>query len=103
MPDLVFVYDETFQRHRTPESHPESPSRLAAIEQKLKETQLLAKIDKAAPRVASADELSTVHNAAYIEELEKAAGKAQQQDGIVPLDEDTFVSAESYDIAKLAV
>jgi acetoin utilization deacetylase AcuC-like enzyme len=103
MPNLVYVHDEIFQRHQTPASHPESPKRLAAIEQKLIDTQLLGKVSQAGPRIADPDELCKVHNAGYIEELEKISARAKQEGNLQSWDADTFVSAESYDIAKLAV
>jgi acetoin utilization deacetylase AcuC-like enzyme len=102
MSNLVFVYDEVFQRHKTPESHPESPDRLAAIEQTLHRTELIKQVKTAAPRAATPDELAVVHNADYIEELEKRGQKARSSDSVVQIDPDTWMSPESYDIAKLA-
>jgi acetoin utilization deacetylase AcuC-like enzyme len=102
MSNLVFVYDQQFQRHLTPESHPESPNRLAAIEKALHRSELIKSLSQAAPRVATGDELTSVHHPGYIEELEQQGLTAKSQGGMLQLDADTFMSPESYDTAKLA-
>ncbi len=56
MSNLAFVYDQAFQKHLTPEQHPESPRRLAAIEAAIEEAPLHATITRVSPRIASADE-----------------------------------------------
>jgi acetoin utilization deacetylase AcuC-like enzyme len=102
MSQLVIVRDEKFQDHVTPELHPESPKRLAAIDAALKSSKLIEKVEQAPPRMATEDEISVVHNAAYIEHLQEDAERARNVDSIVQLDGDTYISAESYDTAKLA-
>jgi acetoin utilization deacetylase AcuC-like enzyme len=104
MSNLLFVHDEIFQQHLTPATHPESPHRLAAIDQTLEQTKIIDKVDQAGPRPATPDELATVHNAAYIEELEKHQELAKKQKGSLAVDEppETFMSGQSYEIAKLA-
>jgi len=102
MSNLVFVYDSQFQRHLTPESHPESPNRLAAIENALHRSELMKRLKRAAPRAASADELTSVHHPGYIEDLERLAGSADSHGGFLQLDADTFMCGESYETAKLA-
>jgi acetoin utilization deacetylase AcuC-like enzyme len=102
MSNLVYVHDRIFQEHLTPETHPESPARLAAIEQTLESTQLIKAIDQAAPRAATAEEIASVHSPDYIEEMEKQGARAGDEHRLIPVDADTFVSAKSYEIAKLA-
>lgn len=102
MSNLVLVYDEQFRKHLTPESHPESPHRLAAIEHALHRSELIKKIRQVSPRMATGDELASVHHASYIEELETNGNKAKRDNTFFPLDHETFMSAESYDTAKLA-
>jgi acetoin utilization deacetylase AcuC-like enzyme len=53
MSNLVFVYDPQFQKHLTPESHPESPNRLAAIEGALHRSELIKQVKRAEPRMAN--------------------------------------------------
>lgn len=104
MSNLVFVYDQQFQKHLTPESHPESPNRLAAIESALHRSELIKQVRRAEPRKATADELATVHNAGYIEDLEQKGKVAREQQKTLQLDAaaETFMSPESYETAKLA-
>jgi acetoin utilization deacetylase AcuC-like enzyme len=102
MSNLVFVYDPQFQKHLTPESHPESPNRLAAIENALHRSELIKQVRRADPRAASGDELATVHDGAYIADLEKKGETARKQNCSIQLDSDTWMSPESYDTAKLA-
>ncbi|HJY84752.1 MAG TPA: histone deacetylase [Candidatus Binatia bacterium] len=102
MSRLALVRDERFRDHLTPEMHPESPKRLVAIDQALKSTGLIQEVKQLAPRPASEDELSVVHEAGYIEELLEVGKKARRSRHLVMLDADTWMSPESYDTAKLA-
>jgi acetoin utilization deacetylase AcuC-like enzyme len=102
MSALAFVYDEKFQKHLTPESHPESPRRLEAIENALHRADLMHVVRRMAPRAASPSELATVHSSDYVDYLEKKGDHARDFDGLLQLDSDTWMSPESYDIAKLA-
>lgn len=102
MSNLLFVYDPQFQKHLTPESHPESPNRLAAIENALHRSELIKQLRRAEPRAASGDELATVHDGAYIADLEKRGENARKINGTIQLDADTWMSPESYETAKLA-
>lgn len=102
MSSLAFVYDEKFQQHLTPESHPESPRRLEAIEKALHRSQLMPDLRLVAPRTASASELASVHNADYVDYLEKKGVDARDFEGLLQLDSDTWMSPESYETAKLA-
>ncbi len=102
MSNLVFVYDPQFQKHLTPESHPESPNRLAAIESALHRSELIKQVRRAEPRAATGDELAAVHNPAYIEDLERKGNLARDQNARLEVESETFMSSESYDTAKLA-
>lgn len=50
----------------------------------------------AEPRMATREELARVHTPGYLDAMESYSGRA------VVLDEDTFMSPESYDVARLA-
>lgn len=50
----------------------------------------------AAPRMATREELARIHTARYLDAIESLAG------GAAMLDDDTFMSPESYDVARLA-
>jgi acetoin utilization deacetylase AcuC-like enzyme len=103
MSTLTLVRDDEFQEHLTPELHPEAPNRLQAIDKAFLTSSLDDSVRQLAPRPASEDDITTVHNAAYIEELEKDSRIAKDQDRIVQIDADTFMSPRTFDLAKLAV
>ncbi|HEY9786363.1 MAG TPA: histone deacetylase [Candidatus Obscuribacterales bacterium] len=103
MSKLALIRDERFREHRTPDLHPESPQRLQAIDKAYFTSTLEGHVKELAPRVASEDEIAVIHNAGYIEELNKDAQAAEREDKFIQLDPDTFMSAKTYDLAKLAV
>lgn len=102
MSRLALVHSDVFQKHLTPESHPESPERLAAIDTALHRSELMPQLDRISPREALAGELSAVHSEDYIEELEEKGKRATADGGMLRLDPDTWMSPESYATAKLA-
>lgn len=55
MSNLVLVRDTKFQQHLTPELHPESPQRLAALDIAFHKSSLDHNIEEMKPRVASED------------------------------------------------
>jgi len=79
-------------------SHPESPARLAAVYEMLDNPGMSWKYELILPREASHDEIAYIHTLPYIDFIASTAGKSH-----VILDPDTMTSAETYDIAKLAV
>ncbi len=99
----AIIYDEAFLRHATPEGHPESPERLKAIIQFLKDHSLLdhRNVQMIKPRMAEEKHILAVHTPEHLQDIQDAEKKAQTQ-GIIALDEDTFVSKESYQTAMLA-
>lgn len=99
---MVLVRDEKFRDHLTPELHPESPARLRAIDKALHRSHLMKEVKQTMPRLASEDELSYVHKGSYLEQLQEGEKRAKQTQSIVPLDADTFMSAQTYETAKLA-
>ena len=87
--------DPRFERHRGPAGHPERPERLAAVSKAVEErSPRLARIE---PRPARDEEILRVHGAEHLALLEEAARRAPTR-----LDPDTYVSAESAEIARLA-
>jgi acetoin utilization deacetylase AcuC-like enzyme len=92
---MILVTSPRFDEHVTPPGHPERPERahvFDAVAARWRERggRMLD------PRPAVRDELARVHEAAYLDELERTRGRA------VMLDPDTFTSPESYEIALLA-
>jgi acetoin utilization deacetylase AcuC-like enzyme len=91
---VTIVKDQRFQAHDQGPGHPESPLRLAAIEETL--GRMSTQWVELAPRDATREELLTVHTPAYLDELEAARGRT------VRLDADTKTSPGSVDAAYLA-
>jgi acetoin utilization deacetylase AcuC-like enzyme len=86
---------ERFEEHSTPPGHPERSERAGVFTD-------VARVFAAKggtvvePRLASRDELSRIHEAAYLDDIAARAGQATM------IDEDTFTSPESHEIARLA-
>ncbi|MBX9687692.1 MAG: histone deacetylase, partial [Candidatus Obscuribacterales bacterium] len=102
MSNLALVHKEEFQKHLTPESHPESPQRLTAINEALHRSELLLQLPRLEPEMALFDDLSSVHKESYIQGLEEKEKKAAANGNLIQLDSDTWMSPESYQTAKLA-
>jgi acetoin utilization deacetylase AcuC-like enzyme len=102
MSKLLLIRDKVFQNHLTPEDHPESPKRLSAIDAAIDSRQLNLQIEKLAAKPASDDELCLVHAESYLHHLSKLEAEAKKRAAIVQLDPDTWMSPQSYEIARLA-
>jgi acetoin utilization deacetylase AcuC-like enzyme len=92
---LLLLTSPSFEEHVTPPGHPERMERahvFDAVAARWRERGGRT----IEPRPATRDELARVHSAAYLDELAATAGKA------VMLDEDTFTSTDSVEIAALA-
>jgi acetoin utilization deacetylase AcuC-like enzyme len=92
---MLIVASPRFEEHTTPPGHPERPERAQVFDEVVARWRELP-THVAAPRAADRDELLRVHDAAYIEMLERTSGRA------MALDPDTFTSPESYTVALLA-
>jgi acetoin utilization deacetylase AcuC-like enzyme len=102
MSRLSIIQDTKFQDHRTPDSHPESPQRLAAIDRALKKSPLSEHVTRLEPREATEADLTVVHSSNYIEQLKEKADRAEKEQSTLALDNDTFMSPKTYQTAKLA-
>jgi acetoin utilization deacetylase AcuC-like enzyme len=102
MSRLALVRDPRFLNHITPDAHPESPQRMAAIDSAFLKAALDNSVRQLEPRSADEAEIALVHKESYIEELHEDAERARNNNSLVQLDADTFMSASTYDIAKLA-
>ncbi len=87
--------DPRFREHEGPPGHPERPARLQAVKRALDARR--AELDPLPARAASREEILAVHSDECLRAVEAAARRAPAQ-----LDADTFVSARSYEIARLA-
>ena len=94
---LALLTDAGFERHQTPEGHPESPARNAAVRQALESVR--AKSLAVERRTATEDEIALAHERDYI-----ARARADIKSGRRELSTgDTHVSAASWDVATEAV
>ncbi|HSC27490.1 MAG TPA: hypothetical protein VLD67_09460, partial [Vicinamibacterales bacterium] len=92
---MILVTSTAFEEHVTPPGHPERVER-AHVFDAVAARWLEKGGTTMAPRAASREELQRVHDEAYVERIEATAGQA------VMLDADTFTSAESARVARLA-
>jgi len=91
----LLVRDPRFQKHVGAPGHPECPDRLAAVDAALAERPELGAL--VPPRLGEADEILSVHTEAYFSQLSELSGQRAQ------LDADTYVSPDSFEVARLAV
>jgi len=89
------IYNPDYLKHETG-PHPERKERLLSIIAYLKETGTLDKLELIYPRRANLEEIQYIHSKEYIE---KARRYSQLE---MPLDPDTVLSRDSYDVALLA-
>jgi len=89
------IYHPDYLKHDTG-SHPERKERLLSIIAYLKETGRLEKLELIEPRRAALDEIQYIHPKEYIE---KARRYSELE---MPLDPDTVLSHDSYEVALLA-
>ena len=89
------IYHPDYLKHETG-SHPERKERLLSIISHLKETGISDKLELIEPKSASIEEIQYIHSRDYIE---KAKRYSELE---IPLDPDTVLSRDSYDVALLA-
>ncbi len=77
--------------------HPETPSRLDAIEERLRRDGFWDELDVVAPVEATEEQLGAVHELAYVAAIERACA-----DGPMALDSDTGVVPGSFRAASMA-
>lgn len=94
---LGYLIDHRHVLHDPGPHHPESPARLSAIDQALREFEDAANWQRLSPRKATLEELQLIHTPLHIRQVELACRRAPSY-----LDYDTAVSAGSYDAALLA-
>ncbi len=97
MKRTAVIWDERFVRHRMGLTHPESPSRLLAIKQVLDGDGVGRDIERIKPRAATKEELCFIHDASYVERVERTAGGE-----MVHLDPDTVACSETWEAARYA-
>jgi acetoin utilization deacetylase AcuC-like enzyme len=89
------IYHPDYLKHETG-SHPERKERLLSIIAHLRETGILEKLELIEPRHASLEEIQYIHSIDYIEKVRRYSELE------IPLDRDTVLCRDSYDVALLA-
>jgi acetoin utilization deacetylase AcuC-like enzyme len=92
---MILISSPRFQEHTTPPGHPERPERAGVFDTVAAAFHARGG-DVREPRAATRVELARVHTSTYFDQIAATAGRA------VMLDEDTFTSPESHEIAMLA-
>jgi acetoin utilization deacetylase AcuC-like enzyme/formylglycine-generating enzyme required for sulfatase activity len=94
-----FVYHDIYLEHKTTPDHPETPQRLVAILDRLKQTGLYSRLLTITPSPASVEWIKVVHSPEYIQRAQNSC-----RNGTRFLDSlDTPISPKSYDAALMAV
>jgi acetoin utilization deacetylase AcuC-like enzyme len=91
-----YLYSERFLAHAYP-GHPERPDRLRAIMQLLRSSGTLDRMQALEFEPALLEHVTPVHQPRYLQALRQICAN-----GGGHLDQDTYVNADSYDIALLA-
>src|SRR6266571_5685976 len=94
----AFITHADCARHDMGRTHPESPGRLAAIEDHLISSGLAGLIERHEAPAAKVSELARVHPPQYIEAIRQASPRS----GIVHLDPDTAMCPHTWDAALRA-
>ncbi len=102
------IYSDEFLAHETGISHPEKPGRLTAIVSALKQAKWADKLDWQLPTNIDTRSplpwIEKIHPTKYIQLVADIAERAQENPNCFnQLDPDTPISAQSYDVALLAV
>ncbi|MGQ9672948.1 MAG: histone deacetylase family protein [Candidatus Aminicenantales bacterium] len=92
------VKDPRYLEHWMGEYHPESPKRLEVIYRLIDEDPALRSLPLVEPRLATEEELASIHTPVYIESIRETAKRPR-----VYLDPDTSTCPRSYEVARLAV
>jgi acetoin utilization deacetylase AcuC-like enzyme len=94
-----FLYDEKYLRHDTGSNHPESPERLKAIYQGIKDADLLPELTLIQARRAELKWIETIHSKNYIKRFEAACHSGNSTFDYP----DNQICAETFETALLAV
>ncbi len=95
MNKTALIYHPHYLKHETG-SHPERKERLLSIITHLEETGLVNRLEMIEPQPASLEEIQYIHTQDYIEKAKKYSELE------IPLDPDTVLCRDSYNVALLA-
>jgi acetoin utilization deacetylase AcuC-like enzyme len=95
---IAFITHPECLLHEMGEGHPERPERLRAIEDQLIASRLDRLIVRAEAPAATREQLLRVHDAAYLDTLERASPRS----GLVQIDPDTAMNPHTLEAARRA-
>ncbi len=95
MSKTAIVYHQDYLKHETG-SHPERKERLLSIIEHLKKTGLMERLELIEPGHAKLEEIQYIHSREYIETVRRYSELE------IPLDMDTILCRDSYNVALLA-
>lgn len=95
MSKTAIVYHQDYLKHETG-SHPERKERLLSIIEHLKKTGLMERLELIEPGHAKLEEIQYIHSREYIETVRRYSELE------IPLDFETILSRDSYNVALLA-
>jgi len=100
MTETAVVYSPKYLRHKTGHRHPESPSRLRVIMRELNKSGILEneRCSLVEPEIAGIKDLQLIHDIDHIQRIRQFCSCG----GGLLDQEDTVVSPESYEVARLA-
>lgn len=100
MINTAIIYSDRYLQHKTGPRHPETPSRLRVIMRELSKSGILEneRCSLVEPEIASINSLQLIHDSKYIQRIKRFCDSG----GGLLDKEDTVVSKESYDVARLA-
>ncbi len=94
-----FVYSDSYLNHITGSGHPESPDRLKAITDHVRNSEYWNSLKCIKPNVVSTNIIRLIHSGSYVNSVSEAC-----ENGFPFLDfGDTAICRDSYSVAKLAV
>jgi acetoin utilization deacetylase AcuC-like enzyme len=96
MATLLYT-DPRFVEHDTSPGHPERRERMAAVDRGVAASPVVEDLTVVEPRLATIDELATVHDRGYLDALERFCARGGGR-----LDPDTVAASASWDVARLA-
>jgi acetoin utilization deacetylase AcuC-like enzyme len=95
---IAFISHPACLRHQMGEGHPERPQRLLAIEDGLRASRLGDRVVRAEAPEATREQLLRVHDAAYVDELERLS----PEEGLTWIDPDTAMCPDTWQAALRA-
>jgi acetoin utilization deacetylase AcuC-like enzyme len=98
MSRTALLYHPYFLEHDAGPGHPECPSRLTAIMERLDGSQVLGQLLLLTPPPASRETIGLVHSPAHVDRMARLSSRG----GLVPETPDTVVSPATYQAALLA-